>query len=151
MTGKVESLLEGTHRYAFKNLVAAALISIFISHKINSIYHNLAFIHSELHKHINDTLEIDSIGPKPDSDQNKQAIICVELITNLSPLAGGIVNNTLRPIIPSNCDHEWRALMEQCWAPNPGARPSFTEITSRLRIMSAAASQTKTQGNKASK
>ena len=41
--------------------------------------------------------------------------------------------------------------MEQCWAPNPAARPSFTEIASRLRVMSEAASQTKTQGHKASK
>ena len=40
--------------------------------------------------------------------------------------------------------------MEQCWAPNPAVRPSFTEITGRLRVMSAAA-QTKTPGHKASK
>ena len=52
--------------------------------------------------------------------------------------AGGIVNNTLRPLVPSFCDPEWRLLMEQCWAPDPMARPSFTEITRRLRVMSAA-------------
>lgn len=61
------------------------------------------------------------------------------------------MNNTLRPTIPSYCDPEWRTLMEQCWAPNPAVRPSFTEITSRLHIMSAAASQTRGQGQKASK
>lgn len=55
------------------------------------------------------------------------------------------MNNTLRPLVPSFCDPEWRVLMEQCWAPDPLARPSFTEITRRLRIMSAA-SATKTQG-----
>ncbi|GER37561.1 kinase family protein [Striga asiatica] len=44
---------------------------------------------------------------------------------------GGIVNNTLRPTIPSYCDAEWRALMEQCWAPNSVLQPSFTEIASR--------------------
>lgn len=67
--------------------------------------------------------------------------------------AGGIVNNTLRPPIPSFCDHEWRRLMEQCWAPNPTARPSFTEIAARLRVMSAAAaaSHWKAHGQKASK
>lgn len=64
---------------------------------------------------------------------------------------GGIVNNTLRPTIPSYCDLEWRTLMEQCWAPNPAVRPSFTEIARRLRVMSAAAAQTKGQGHKASK
>ncbi|GJS88636.1 hypothetical protein Tco_0771272, partial [Tanacetum coccineum] len=31
----------------------------------------------------------------------------------------GIVNNTLRPTIPSDCDSEWRRLMELCWAPDP--------------------------------
>lgn len=49
------------------------------------------------------------------------------------------MNNTLRPTIPSYCDAEWSRLMEQCWAPNPAIRPSFTEIASRLRVMSAAA------------
>ncbi|KAG4399068.1 hypothetical protein GLYMA_08G165900v4 [Glycine max] len=84
-------------------------------------------------------------------------IVLWEILTGEEPYAnmhygaiiGGIVNNTLRPTIPDHCDSEWRTLMEQCWAPNPAARPSFTEIASRLRIMTAAASQTKTQ--KASK
>ncbi|XP_004516240.1 uncharacterized protein [Cicer arietinum] len=86
-------------------------------------------------------------------------IVLWEILTGEEPYAnmhygaiiGGIVNNTLRPTIPSHCDLEWRTLMEQCWAPNPVVRPSFTEIASRLRIMSAAASQTKPQGNKTSK
>ncbi|KAG4381994.1 hypothetical protein GLYMA_15G261100v4 [Glycine max] len=79
-------------------------------------------------------------------------IVLWEILTGEEPYAnmhygaiiGGIVNNTLRPTIPDHCDSEWRTLMEQCWAPNPAARPSFTEIASRLRLMSAAASQTKT-------
>lgn len=66
-------------------------------------------------------------------------------------MPGGIVNNTLRPTIPRYCDPEWRRLMEQCWAPNPAVRPSFTEIADRLRVMSAAASQTKAQGQKTPK
>ncbi|KAG6773705.1 hypothetical protein POTOM_021020 [Populus tomentosa] len=86
-------------------------------------------------------------------------IVLWEILTGEEPYAnmhygaiiGGIVNNTLRPTIPSYCDSEWGILMEQCWAPNPGVRPSFTEIASRLRIMSAAASQGKGHGNKASK
>jgi len=41
--------------------------------------------------------------------------------------------------------------MEQCWAPNPAVRPSFTEIARRLRVMSAAAIQNKGQVHKASK
>ncbi|KAL5543706.1 hypothetical protein UlMin_007490 [Ulmus minor] len=84
-------------------------------------------------------------------------IVLWEILTGEEPYAnmhygaiiGGIVNNTLRPTIPSHCDSEWRTLMEQCWAPNPAVRPSFTEIASRLRVMSTTAIQTKAQ--KASK
>ncbi|KAI9401436.1 hypothetical protein POPTR_001G123500v4 [Populus trichocarpa] len=73
-------------------------------------------------------------------------IVLWEILTGEEPYAnmhygaiiGGIVNNTLRPPVPSFCDSEWRLLMEQCWAPDPLARPSFTEITRRLRVMSAA-------------
>ncbi|KAH6776242.1 kinase superfamily with octicosapeptide/Phox/Bem1p domain-containing protein [Perilla frutescens var. hirtella] len=80
-------------------------------------------------------------------------IVLWEILTGEEPYAnmhygaiiGGIVNNTLRPLVPSFCDPEWRLLMEQCWAPDPLARPSFTEIARRLRIMSAACT-TKTQG-----
>ncbi|KAK8602656.1 hypothetical protein V6N13_084863 [Hibiscus sabdariffa] len=85
-------------------------------------------------------------------------IVLWEILTGEEPYAnmhygaiiGGIVSNTLRPTIPSFCDPEWRKLMEQCWSPNPSARPSFTEIASRLRTMSAAASQ-QSKGHKASK
>ncbi|KAL0442316.1 UNVERIFIED_CONTAM: Serine/threonine-protein kinase CTR1 [Sesamum latifolium] len=80
-------------------------------------------------------------------------IVLWEILTGEEPYAnmhygaiiGGIVNNTLRPPVPTFCDPEWRLLMEQCWAPDPLARPSFTEIAGRLRTMSAACS-TKPQG-----
>ncbi|XP_054815043.1 uncharacterized protein LOC129315409 [Prosopis cineraria] len=86
-------------------------------------------------------------------------IVLWEILTGEEPYAnmhygaiiGGIVNNTLRPTIPSSCDAEWRTLMEQCWAPNPATRPSFTEIACRLRFMSASASQTKSQPHKPTK
>lgn len=69
-----------------------------------------------------------------------------EILTGEEPYAsmhcgaiiGGIVNNTLRPAIPERCDAEWKNLMEECWSPEPAARPSFTEITNRLRVMSKA-------------
>ncbi|KAL3503759.1 hypothetical protein ACH5RR_038208 [Cinchona calisaya] len=84
-------------------------------------------------------------------------IVLWEILTGEEPYAnmhygaiiGGIVNNTLRPIIPGFCDPEWRKLMEQCWAPNPVVRPSFTEIAGRLRAMSAAA-QTRAPANRTS-
>ncbi|XP_010531995.1 PREDICTED: uncharacterized protein LOC104808132 [Tarenaya hassleriana] len=72
-------------------------------------------------------------------------IVLWEILTGEEPYAnmhygaiiGGIVNNTLRPTVPSYCDGEWRKLMEECWAPNPSARPSFSEIAARLRVMSS--------------
>ncbi|VFQ83383.1 unnamed protein product [Cuscuta campestris] len=73
-------------------------------------------------------------------------IVLWEILTGEEPYAnmhygaiiGGIVNNTLRPHIPSFCDPKWRMLMEQCWAPDPAARPSFTDIARRLRAMTVA-------------
>ncbi|CAH8357984.1 unnamed protein product [Eruca vesicaria subsp. sativa] len=73
-------------------------------------------------------------------------IVLWEILTGEEPYAnmhygaiiGGIVNNTLRPTVPSYCDPEWRMLMEQCWAPDPFVRPSFSEIARRLRTMSSA-------------
>ncbi|GKV02546.1 hypothetical protein SLEP1_g14978 [Rubroshorea leprosula] len=73
-------------------------------------------------------------------------IVMWELLTGEEPYAdmhcasiiGGIVNNTLRPKIPSWCDPEWKALMEKCWASDPSERPSFSEISQKLRNMAAA-------------
>lgn len=48
------------------------------------------------------------------------------------------MNNTLRPQIPTWCDPEWKSLMENCWAPEPSQRPSFSEISQKLRNMAAA-------------
>ncbi|XP_018443791.2 uncharacterized protein LOC108815796 [Raphanus sativus] len=86
-------------------------------------------------------------------------IVLWEILTGEEPYAnmhygaiiGGIVNNTLRPTIPAFCDDEWRTLMEECWAPNPTARPSFTEIAGRLRVMSSAATQSKPPTHRASR
>ncbi|CAH8300115.1 unnamed protein product [Eruca vesicaria subsp. sativa] len=80
-------------------------------------------------------------------------IVLWEILTGEEPYAnmhygaiiGGIVNNSLRPTVPSYCDPEWRMLMEQCWAPDPFVRPSFPEIARRLRTMSSSAVQTKAQ------
>ncbi|PSS04296.1 Serine/threonine-protein kinase [Actinidia chinensis var. chinensis] len=73
-------------------------------------------------------------------------IVMWELLTGDEPYAdmhcasiiGGIVNNTLRPKIPTWCDPEWKSLMGSCWSSDPSERPSFTEISQRLRNISAA-------------
>ncbi|KAJ8634634.1 hypothetical protein MRB53_008901 [Persea americana] len=73
-------------------------------------------------------------------------IVMWELLTGEEPygdmhcasIIGGIVNNTLRPQIPTWCDPEWKSLMESCWSSDPGERPSFSEISQKLRKMAAA-------------
>ncbi|KAL3583941.1 hypothetical protein D5086_015002 [Populus alba] len=96
-------------------------------------------------------------GEEPYANMHYGAIIVAFILCAvykceyLSLRVGGIVNNTLRPTIPSYCDSEWRRLMEHCWAPNPAVRPSFTEIARRLRTMSSAASQAEGHEHKASK
>ncbi|KAJ4827780.1 hypothetical protein Tsubulata_021254 [Turnera subulata] len=72
-------------------------------------------------------------------------IVMWELLTGEEPYAdmhcasiiGGIVNNSLRPKIPTWCDPEWKSLMESCWASDPAERPSFSEISRKLRSMAA--------------
>ncbi|ONM36375.1 Protein kinase superfamily protein with octicosapeptide/Phox/Bem1p domain [Zea mays] len=73
-------------------------------------------------------------------------IVMWELLTREEPysgmraaeIIGGIVNDSLRPQIPSWCDPEWKGLMESCWSSDPAERPSFTDISQRLRKMAAA-------------
>lgn len=70
-------------------------------------------------------------------------IVLWELLTGDEPYAsmhygaiiGGIVTNTLRPVVPTWCDASWRSLMEACWAADPAERPTFSEIASSLRAM----------------
>lgn len=72
-------------------------------------------------------------------------IVMWELLTGEEPysdrhcasIIGGIVNSSLRPEIPSWCDPEWKSLMESCWSSDPTQRPSFSEISQRLRKMAA--------------
>ncbi|KAL5973972.1 hypothetical protein ACLOJK_030632 [Asimina triloba] len=69
-----------------------------------------------------------------------------ELLTGEEPYAdmhcasiiGGIVNNSLRPQVPSWCDPEWKSLMESCWSSDPKERPAFSQISQTLRKMAAA-------------
>lgn len=57
---------------------------------------------------------------------------------SVSYVTGGIVNNTLRPSIPTWCDPLWKSLMEKCWSAEPASRPSFSEVASELRVMATA-------------
>ncbi|KAK8481339.1 hypothetical protein V6N13_144675 [Hibiscus sabdariffa] len=72
-------------------------------------------------------------------------IVMWELLTGEEPysdlhygaIIGGIVSNTLRPLVPECCDPEWRSLMERCWSSEPSERPNFTEIADELRSIAA--------------
>ncbi|GJV50899.1 probable serine/threonine-protein kinase roco5 isoform X1 [Tanacetum coccineum] len=48
-----------------------------------------------------------------------------ELYVNMhcGAIIGGIMQNTLRPIIPEQCEPECRKLMEKCWATEPASCP----------------------------
>ncbi|GJU59283.1 serine/threonine-protein kinase EDR1-like protein [Tanacetum coccineum] len=48
----------------------------------------------------------------------KDRLFALKRVTYVQ-VTGGIVNNTLRPTILSDCDPEWTRLMELCWAPDP--------------------------------
>ncbi|KAG6516173.1 hypothetical protein ZIOFF_026622 [Zingiber officinale] len=70
-------------------------------------------------------------------------IVMWEILTGKEPyedmhygeVIGGLLHNTLRPIVPGSCDKDWRILMEQCWAVDPEQRPTFTQIASHLKSM----------------
>lgn len=44
----------------------------------------------------------------------------------------GVMNGTLRPSKPKDCDPAWVAVMEKCWMTQPSKRASFTDIADAL-------------------
>jgi hypothetical protein len=68
-----------------------------------------------------------------------------ELATRKIPYEGmqpmqigyAVVHNNLRPDIPSNCSDEYVALMQECWAQDPAARPRFIDVVARLEALVA--------------
>ncbi|GAB4831184.1 hypothetical protein Ancab_005191 [Ancistrocladus abbreviatus] len=49
---------------------------------------------------------------------------------NMNPIqaAYAVVNKSLRPAFPADCPCAMRALIEQCWSPQPEKRPEFWQI-----------------------
>lgn len=80
----------------------------------------------------------------PKSDVYSFAILLWELITCQTPYADynpvqaavGVVMHGLRPAIPPNCFPPLRYLIEKCWDQNPSVRPSFSQISQMLQIIS---------------
>lgn len=46
-----------------------------------------------------------------------------------------IVENKLRPPVPMCLAPSLQALLVECWAEDPGARPSFAQIGARLEAL----------------
>ncbi|PWA74714.1 protein kinase C, Tyrosine-protein kinase, non-receptor Jak/Tyk2 [Artemisia annua] len=72
----------------------------------------------------------ESVGERGRRDE----VLLLSLAIKTNLISRGIVNNTLRPPIPKDCDGEWRRLMELCWSPKPMLRPSLTQITNKSFI-----------------
>ncbi|KAK9867004.1 hypothetical protein WJX84_008904 [Apatococcus fuscideae] len=50
----------------------------------------------------------------------------------LHEVFAGIMNGSLRPSRPPDCQDDWMEIMMPCWADEPASRPSFTEIAEAL-------------------
>ncbi|KAI9121184.1 hypothetical protein K1719_008217 [Acacia pycnantha] len=67
-------------------------------------------------------------------------LILWEMVTGTIPYedmtpiqaAYAVVNKNSRPVIPSSCPFEMRALIEQCWSSHPDKRPEFWQIVKIL-------------------
>jgi len=70
-------------------------------------------------------------------------IILWELLTHQIPFQGmngvqvsvAVVTQGLRPSLPDDCPVEISKLVTDCWDANPDLRPSFEEISSRIKSM----------------
>jgi len=80
------------------------------------------------------------------SDVYSFAVILWEIITGEQPFAefdikwthvleDKIVQEGLRPTIPSNCTPAYASLIKRCWADSPSARPSFSKVVPELEAM----------------
>eukprot|EP00698_Gefionella_okellyi_P003807 TRINITY_DN13538_c0_g1_i1.p1 TRINITY_DN13538_c0_g1~~TRINITY_DN13538_c0_g1_i1.p1 ORF type:complete len:363 (-),score=62.01 TRINITY_DN13538_c0_g1_i1:63-1151(-) len=70
-------------------------------------------------------------------------IVLWELVTRHVPYAGmdpvqvalAVVNQNMRPPIPSTCPPAMSQLMQRCWQTTPEYRPSFNEVLTALQSM----------------
>ena len=49
----------------------------------------------------------------------------------------GVMNGTLRPSKPKDCDPAWSSIMEKCWATQPSKRATFTDVADALDALVA--------------
>lgn len=69
------------------------------------------------------------------------SIIVYEILTNKQPYLNNIDNLTLlnkvcngtRPLIPSDFNNSWNALIRECWDEDPEKRPKINDILYRIR------------------
>ncbi|DBA94196.1 hypothetical protein WJX77_007431 [Trebouxia sp. C0004] len=55
----------------------------------------------------------------------------------LPEIFSGVMNGTLRPSKPKDCDPAWSSIMEKCWATQPSKRATFTDVADALDALVA--------------
>ncbi|KAH9524917.1 hypothetical protein Btru_028249 [Bulinus truncatus] len=87
---------------------------------------------------------IQSFPVSESCDTWSYGVVLWELLTKEVPFNGIegfqvawlVVEKGERLMIPSSCPPSFRKLMEQCWQLEPKLRPTFTQLLSRLKVMS---------------
>lgn len=51
---------------------------------------------------------------------------------SVGEIISGIIHETLRPIVPEDCDTLWAEIMKSCWQQSPACRPPIKKIVLHL-------------------
>jgi len=62
---------------------------------------------------------------------------CVGEVDQVFNAMQGVMNGTLRPSKPKDCDPAWSSIMEKCWATQPSKRATFTDVADALDALVA--------------
>ena len=54
---------------------------------------------------------------------------------SLGAIYVAVCREDARPLVPEGCLEDLAELMRECWAADPGARPSFFHVQQRLLVL----------------